>query len=387
MENTTVWNRLVRNSESLPWKYGTSTASVICGTNRVQVRCERNSSKRTKPQLLLPQYGTSSWSEKISVSCSNGRERYGTIGFAPTGLMHGDSDATVVQAMGTMNNQVSQSALLARLDNKVISKIMGESGQLANDILELRKTRNMVADSLVGLVQGLRGLRRGKPLKEVFRTLKKEGYLGTLGNKWLETIYGWIPTVEGAYQVADILSQQWQVGKYYTGKCSVREDFSPQFDFNHLSWSSTSLGKAKAHYQFLVSDPKLVQMRSLGITNPAATLWEATPWSFVLDWGLKFGQYLQTLDYALGLSNIYVQKSVRLTHEWSAQQSSQYNVGYTIESRARASGFYAYSSRMSPTNSLSASWKGFHNPFGSSNAEIRLTSALALLYQQRQLIR
>lgn len=386
MQNSTVYVRLTRNSEALPWKYGSSTTTVNCGTNRVQIRCERPS-KRIKPLLLLPQYGTTSWSERISVACTNGQEKYGTIGFAPTSVMYGDTEATVTQAMGSMSNQISQSALLARLDNKVISKIMGESGQLANDILELRKTRRMVADSLVGLVQGLRGLRRGKPLKEIFKILKKEGYLGTLGNKWLETIYGWIPTIDGAYQVADILSTKWQVGEYYTGKCTVMEVFFPKFDYNHFSWSSTSLGKAKAHYQFLVSDPNLVLMRSLGITNPAAIIWEATPWSFVLDWGLKFGQYLQTLDYALGLSGIYVQKSVRISHEWSAHQTTLFNPGYKIESYASASGTYAYSTRLAPTNSLSASWKGFHNPFGSTNAEIRLTSALALLYQQRQLIR
>jgi hypothetical protein len=40
---------------------------------------------------------------------------------------------------------------------------------------------------------------------------------------------------------------------------------------------------------------------STGISNPASVIWEKLPWSFVVDWFLPVGTFLNNLDYASGL--------------------------------------------------------------------------------------
>lgn len=42
-------------------------------------------------------------------------------------------------------------------------------------------------------------------------------------------------------------------------------------------------------------------LAQLGLTNPALLAWELLPWSFVIDWFIPIGNYLQSLDATLGL--------------------------------------------------------------------------------------
>lgn len=67
---------------------------------------------------------------------------------------------------------------------------------------------------------------------------------------------------------------------------------------------ATTVEKAVAiHYSRkkarTLETPQLISQlvpKLLGFTNPAAVLWEATPFSFVVDWFLPIGDYLKTLD-------------------------------------------------------------------------------------------
>jgi hypothetical protein len=51
-----------------------------------------------------------------------------------------------------------------------------------------------------------------------------------------------------------------------------------------------------------VSNPNLLLANRLGITNPQLWLWDATPWSFVVDWWLPVGTFLSNFTSSLGLS-------------------------------------------------------------------------------------
>jgi hypothetical protein len=42
-------------------------------------------------------------------------------------------------------------------------------------------------------------------------------------------------------------------------------------------------------------------LSQFGITNPASLTWELLPWSFVADWFIPIGPYLESLDYHRGL--------------------------------------------------------------------------------------
>lgn len=66
------------------------------------------------------------------------------------------------------------------------------------------------------------------------------------------------------------------------------------------TWSYEDLVTAKG--QLLVSDPSVVTAGELGLTNPALVAWELVPYSFVVDWFLPIGDWLQAQTSLLGLS-------------------------------------------------------------------------------------
>lgn len=54
--------------------------------------------------------------------------------------------------------------------------------------------------------------------------------------------------------------------------------------------------------------------------NPSLVLWEAVPWSFVVDWLLPVGDFLSSLTALWGISiisNVYTTKSERNWSGWS----------------------------------------------------------------------
>lgn len=61
-------------------------------------------------------------------------------------------------------------------------------------------------------------------------------------------------------------------------------------------------GKIDYHHviYYQVNRDGLRQMSQLGVTNPAATAWELTPFSFLIDWLLPVGEFLQGWDAPLG---------------------------------------------------------------------------------------
>lgn len=50
-----------------------------------------------------------------------------------------------------------------------------------------------------------------------------------------------------------------------------------------------------------VSNPNLHLATQLGLTNPQYWIWDAMPWSFVIDWFLKVGDFLNNFSATLGL--------------------------------------------------------------------------------------
>lgn len=58
---------------------------------------------------------------------------------------------------------------------------------------------------------------------------------------------------------------------------------------------------AKAGVQLRVDDPTLAGLEALGLTNPAVIAWNVLPLSFIVDWFLPIGDFLEYLTLGQGL--------------------------------------------------------------------------------------
>ena len=57
---------------------------------------------------------------------------------------------------------------------------------------------------------------------------------------------------------------------------------------------------SKVILYYYMDNPLLVSLSSLGLTNPVDLVWEELKFSFVVDWFLPIGNWLQTWDAGLG---------------------------------------------------------------------------------------
>lgn len=340
------------------------------------------SGKRKKPSLLLPRYGTASEIDTDRVNLLQKGRNYPLSSWKPYSPYSArEFDCWEIENMWTVARRsaiISMDELSPLIQNKIREEIMSGKAQLAVDLVELRKTKSMMADAAAGLWRAYRDLRGGRPFATFVKSMQKDGFRGYAGNKWLEYIYGWAPTISGAFETADLLSKELQQGSIVTGKVRAKLERKQTALNSCGSEDRYCIARAKGLYQYTIKDAKLLRLTQLGFSNPLSVAWELMPWSFVLDWFVDVGGYINRMDFALGLSDIYWQ--------YSCNRKSYAYVTYDRiagaplhDQKCLAVVTKVSNKRSAPSSVIANSFKGL-KPF--TNETVRLTSAVALLNQQ-----
>lgn len=125
-----------------------------------------------------------------------------------------------------------------------------------------------------------------------------------LAKSWLELKYGWQPMLQDIYGAAEVLSESYrpESSRKYAAKASGSFStntsmFFSWMDFNGIKagdFTKRTTSKILAIYS---PDPSAkAWLHETGISNPALTLWDAVPFSFVVDWFLPVSGYLERLQ-------------------------------------------------------------------------------------------
>lgn len=185
-----------------------------------------------------------------------------------------------------------------RLLNKLAEQIKAHSFDLAINMAEAGKTYGLVLNNLRSIGSSLVALKRGKPA-EALRALgvprERQSPLRArdISGRWLEMQYGWRPLVDQAYEAGkalESLTQPRRLRFTVSSKKTKLVDLTQSPGFYEL-WTMGSL-QVKIHAELY---EEISLARSLGLTNPAAVLWEIVPYSFVVDWFLPIGSYLSAV--------------------------------------------------------------------------------------------
>jgi len=221
---------------------------------------------------------------------------------------------------GTVPSAPSHSAL-AR--NKAIKKLVdvmgtGLDANLAQDLVQFRQTAKTISDSVSRIAGGLISLKKGnipKAIKQLwgssqprFDKSRRPKPGGSLANNWLALQYGWKPLLN------DIDGTCRSLAEYFQSNDAVRSVRSSatvtDFTRSNLTLpNGTIVGSAsqrltttcKFVIRYKVDSALKSFLAQTGFTNPVNLAWEVLPFSFVADWFLPIGPYVETLSSFDGL--------------------------------------------------------------------------------------
>lgn len=193
------------------------------------------------------------------------------------------------------------------LVNKLAAQVKGHQFNLGVTGAEGLKTLEMVTHTIHRVHKAVRAVKHGRfdlalralgaadgmKNRRAARALTSKDVSST----WLELQYGWMPLfqdVHSGMEAYAAIADKPRKKTYHAtlsrtfGRPDVKAyDFYGRFLFTH---SSTQMIKRKLTIE-VVEDVTLSS--SLGLLNPLSVAWELMPFSFVADWFIPIGDYLE----------------------------------------------------------------------------------------------
>jgi len=138
---------------------------------------------------------------------------------------------------------------------------------------------------------------------------------------WLELQYGWRPLVQDVYDGARFLGHYhgshpvtnvYTVSRQVGGNPGVIQDGHLRYHGSYELFTDLVVRSSRS-YRIEVKEVNYPSLA--GLQDPASVLWELTPYSFVADWFIPIGSFLQarSLLSSIKLGNVVKTKFLRLS--------------------------------------------------------------------------
>lgn len=213
-----------------------------------------------------------------------------------------------------------------KLVNKLQGKTQGSDFNMSVFLGESRQTLGLLADSAIRIAKAghhikkldifgaARALFEGtsrSPLRRHDWRLNRPAVASTKNsaNLWLELQYGWKPLLNDAEECAKSLAHALNVPFSQTVRASVRKEQNRSLGGYDIGQNTVMGGKASRYHRrqiiAILSEPNSV-VASLGLLDPELVLWELTPFSFVADWFIPIGSWMQARGAASRLTGTFI---------------------------------------------------------------------------------
>lgn len=232
-------------------------------------------------------------------------------------LQHFDETVYYVD-LGNMEPQLKNVALI-----KARAKLRNASVNLGVAFAERKQTARLLGDTAFRLGKAFNNLKRGR-VRAAMRDLgisnsSREPRGSNAPRKWLELQYGWKPLLSDVFGACDALSRRDK--SHFRVTATATESVNRKFQKN---WTGASMGHGEAQVLFstfvridaLPDNDLIMSLAQMGVTNPLLIGWELVPYSFVVDWALPVGSWLESLDALAGYSKASTSISTLIRGDW-----------------------------------------------------------------------
>lgn len=227
-----------------------------------------------------------------------------------------DGSAMFIRIKSDLDNQLQEFRNMRT--NRLLEKIGRVSIPLITMYKERRETEKLLVSFVNKALYAVRNLRHPKrilwhygvydPQKHTgsfLRKLKKKTMSAeTAGDAWLQYRFAWKPLIHDIQQ--SVVAAMEQEKKLNTFRVSTRKDFDFHSTLNYYSsvlegqeiWSGRREGGINAGISYSFSDITLATLSSF--TSLPASVWDLTPWSFVIDRFVDISSLLDLYDATSG---------------------------------------------------------------------------------------
>lgn len=147
----------------------------------------------------------------------------------------------------------------------------------------------------------------------------------SLSKAYLEFHFGWAPLMKDIYDAMEVIQKPIRphkvMGKatfvYPSPLNKITSVYDPVNKERTTETYTKNFRETLAQRaDLIISNPNLAMMQQWGVVNPLSIAWELVPFSFVLDWFVTVGDYLNSLTDFAGVTLINPQKT------WFTQYTS-----------------------------------------------------------------
>jgi hypothetical protein len=217
----------------------------------------------------------------------------GNAGFPP-GFWTSDDDYALY---GRLRERIEGTAFNAAVflgeGREALATMVEAARRINKSVRQLRKGQ------VVQAAESLVGKKRARKHSNISSSKVNADWVSS---NWLQLQYGWLPLVKDVFGAAKHLAWYLERDQPMVYRASLRKSgpgVSP-------SSSYTVSGSVYQRKSIKAIVTRINQVSLLGLTDPASLAWEKLPWSFVADWFIPVGNYLEAVNLDRSLTAKYV---------------------------------------------------------------------------------
>lgn len=284
--------------------------------------------RRKKPINLMASQTTYSHDEEII--CDNSVTFVGKDGFGRPFIQ--------TQAVGDYALESGRSLVIApsiQLTNRLLNRVKDQKVNLALALAEYSQTADLFSDISTTVASSYRSFRRGRwgdAVREIRRTY--QGRPRRAHDAWLQIQFGLAPLLsdlDGAVKELENAKKEpsWRrVTERGSEQRIHRNSFPGKQSTPAGSSLAVSTRSARLSCVYAI-EPHTQSFGRCGFYNPLDLLYQAAPWTFVIDYLIPVGSWLSSLDALVGVGPAYACRTdihnydhtysvlgVKRTHKW-----------------------------------------------------------------------
>lgn len=193
-------------------------------------------------------------------------------------------------------NGAASNAAISNLQSKL------QKAQLGNALGEYKTSAKMIGSRARQIHQAYRDVRRGRlgdAASTLGITMPKRSRAKSAAGVWLEYHYGWRPLLDDVYGATEVFREPRQPKLIrFSGRSSKSTKdssrgvwtSSPFYNIRTIESNFRSQAEAVCHLRDITA------LQRLQLDNPLSVAWELVPFSFIADWFLPIGTYINSLS-------------------------------------------------------------------------------------------